>query len=97
MHQQRKWEEYFPLVNFAYNNSYQGSLRMSPFEALYGRSCNTPINWSDPVSRVLIGTDMLADMEQEMQVIKKNLNVAQGRQKIYADQNKIFKEFRVGE
>lgn len=46
---------------------------MSPFEALYGWSCNTPISWSDPVNRVLIGPEMLADMEQEMQVIKKNL------------------------
>jgi len=49
---------------------------MSPFEALYGWSCNTPIRWSDLVSRVLIGTNMLANMEQEMQVVKKNLKVA---------------------
>jgi len=38
MHYQRKWEEYLPLVEFEYNNSYKESLRMSPFEALYGRS-----------------------------------------------------------
>jgi len=44
MHRQRKWEEYLPMVEFAYNNGYQESLRMSPFEALYGPSCNTPIN-----------------------------------------------------
>jgi len=36
---------------------------MSLFKALYGRSCNTPINWSDPVNRVLIGMDMLENME----------------------------------
>jgi len=35
---------------------------MSPFEALYGDSCNTPISWSDLVSRVLIGSNMLASM-----------------------------------
>lgn len=39
---------------------------MSPFEALYGWSCNTPISWSDPISGVLIEPDMLVDMEQEM-------------------------------
>ena len=66
MHQQWKWEEYLPLVEFAYNNDYPNSLRMSPFDALYGQSCNTPISWSDPISKVLIGRDMLADMEQEM-------------------------------
>ena len=79
MHQLRKWEEYLPLVEFTYNNSYQESLRMSPFEALYGQSGNTPISWSDPVIRVLIGPNMLADMEQEIHVIKKNLKAIRDR------------------
>ena len=61
------------MVEFAYNNGYQESLRIRHFEALYGWSCNTHINWSDPVNRVLIGPDMLTDMEKEMQVIKKSL------------------------
>ena len=62
-HQQRKWEEYLPLVEFTYNNGYHESLKMIPFEALYVKSCNTPINWSDPTNRVIIGLDMLVDME----------------------------------
>ena len=33
------WEEHLPLVEFAYNNSYQASIQMSPYEALYGRPC----------------------------------------------------------
>ena len=70
---------------------------MSPFEALYGQSCNTPVSWSDSVSMVSIGADMLADMEQEMQVIKKNLKETHDRHKSYADKNKLFKEFQVGE
>ena len=44
MHQQRRWEEYLPLIEFTYNNVYHESLRMSLFEALYGQSCNTPIS-----------------------------------------------------
>jgi hypothetical protein len=32
MHQPKKWEDYLPLVEFAYNNGYQESLKMSPFE-----------------------------------------------------------------
>jgi len=79
MHQQRKWEEYLPLVKFAYNNGYQESLRISPFKALYGKSCYTPIRWSDPDNSVLIGPDMLANMKWEMQVIKKKLKAAQDR------------------
>ncbi len=72
------------MVEFVYNNGYQESLRMSPFEALYGRSRNTPISWSDPVNMVLIGSDLLADIEQDMQVIKKNLKVTEYRKKSYA-------------
>ncbi len=51
MHQQWKWEEYLLLVKFAYNNAYQLSLRMHSLKALYGWSCNTPINWSDLVKK----------------------------------------------
>lgn len=42
MHQQMKWGDYLPLVEFAYNNGHYDSLKMSPFEALYRQSCNTP-------------------------------------------------------
>jgi hypothetical protein len=37
MHQPKRWEDYLPLVEFSYNNDYQESLKMSPFEGLYGR------------------------------------------------------------
>ena len=93
MRRQRMWEECLPLVEFAYNNGYHESLRMSLFEALYGQICNTPISWSDKVNVVLIRLDMLAEMEYEMDVIKKNLKVAHDRQKIYVDQHKMFNEF----
>ena len=49
------------------------------------------------MNMVLIGPDMLVDMEQEMQVIKRNLKVVQDNQKSYADRNKLFNEFQVGE
>ena len=40
------WEEHLPLVEFAYNNSYQGSIQMAPYEALYGRPYRSPICWT---------------------------------------------------
>ena len=43
------WEKWFPLAKFSYNNSYQESIKMAPFEALYGRKCRTPLNWVEPV------------------------------------------------
>jgi hypothetical protein len=55
MHQPKKWEDYLPLVEFAYNNGYQESLKMSPFKVLYGRLCNTPVSWGNPMNKFTIG------------------------------------------
>ena len=66
MQQPVRWEEYLHLIEFAYNNGYQESLKMSPFETLYGRQCRTPINWSSPENRLMLGPDMLAEMEAEV-------------------------------
>ena len=41
------WEEHFPLVEFTYNNSYQASIQMTPYEALYGRPCISPLCWTE--------------------------------------------------
>jgi hypothetical protein len=51
MHQPKQWEEYLPLVEFTYNNGYQESLKMSPFEVLYGRKCRVLISWDNPVEK----------------------------------------------
>ena len=45
----RKWEDYLQLVEFGYNNHYKASAKLLHFEILYGRKCNTPITWSNPV------------------------------------------------
>ena len=58
------WEECLPLAEFAYNNSYQKSLQMAPFEALYGRRCRTPLNWSEPGERVTFGPDLIQEAEE---------------------------------
>jgi hypothetical protein len=63
MHHPKKWEDYLPLVVLAYNNDYQESLKMSPFESLYGRQSKIPISWCNPVDRITIRPDMLKEME----------------------------------
>jgi hypothetical protein len=88
MHQPKKWEDYLPLVEFSYNNDYQESLKMSPFEVLYGRLCNTPVSWSNPMNKITIGPNMLKEMEQQVIQIKKNLKIAQDRQKSYVDRKR---------
>ena len=57
-----KWEYYLHLVEFSYNNGYQASLKMIPFEALYGRICSTPMSWENPTDIVVLGPKLLKDM-----------------------------------
>jgi hypothetical protein len=67
------WEDYLHLVEFSYNNVYQTSLNMSPFEALYGRKCNTLVSWDNSTDKVVLGPEFLKDMEDQMVKIKHNL------------------------
>jgi transposase InsO family protein len=67
-----RWEDYLHLVEFAYNNGYQALLKMSPFETLYGRKCNTPISWDNPTDREIIGPELLREMEEQLLKIKQN-------------------------
>jgi hypothetical protein len=94
MHQPKKWEDFMPLVEFAYNNGYQESLKMFPFEVLYGRPCDTPVSWINPMNRVTIGPNMLKEMKQKVTQIKQNLKVTQNRQKSYADERELQENSR---
>jgi hypothetical protein len=53
-----KWEDYFHLVDFAYNKGYQSYLKMSPFEPMYGRRCNTPMSWDNPTDHAVVVTNL---------------------------------------
>ena len=55
------WEEHLPLVEFAYNNSYQVSIKMAPYEALYGRPCRSPICWKKEGEHSITGPDLIRD------------------------------------
>jgi hypothetical protein len=92
-----KMEDYLHLVESAYKNGYQTSLKMNPFEALYGRNCSTPVSWDNPTDRVVLGPELLKEMEDQMVKIKQNLKAAQDRHKVYADKNETEREFKVGE
>jgi hypothetical protein len=83
-----KWEDYLHLVEFAYNNEYQDSLRIIPFEDSYERKCNNPVSWDNPADRVILGSELLKDMEDQVVNIKHNLKAAQDRQKVNVDKNR---------
>jgi hypothetical protein len=93
----QKWDDCLPLAEFSYNNSYQESIKMAPFEALYGRQCRTPLNWSEPGARSFFRPDMVKETEEKVQRIIHNLKEAQARQKSYADKRRQPLYFLVGD
>ena len=78
-------EEHLPLVEFAYNNSYQASIQMAPYEALYGRPCRSPICWTKVRESSITGLDLIRDTLEKVGLIQKRLLTAQSRHKSYAD------------
>jgi hypothetical protein len=92
----KNWDKCLSLAEFAYNNSYQSSLKMAPFEALYGRRCRTPLKWSQPGEREIFGPVLVSEAERKVKRIK-NLEVAQTRQKSYHDKRRKPLQFEVGD
>ena len=70
------WEEQLHLVEFAYNNSYQQSIRMAPFEALYGRACRTPICWDEVGEKSITGPELVQQSVEAVKVIRERLRTA---------------------
>ncbi|KAK8501513.1 hypothetical protein V6N12_041447 [Hibiscus sabdariffa] len=93
----RNWEKSIPLVEFAYNNSYQTSIQMAPFEALYGRRCRTPLCWSELGENKILGPQMIQDTEKLVQIIHDRLKQAFDRQKAYADTKRRDIRYDVGD
>ena len=91
------WEVHLPLVEFAYNNSYQASIGMAPYEALYGRKCRSPIYWTEVGDKALIGPELVRVTTEKIKLIRLRIKTAQSRQKSYADQRRRELEFETGE
>jgi hypothetical protein len=70
---------------------------MALFEALYGRRCRTPLNWSQPREREVFGPDLVTEAERKVKLIRKNLEATQARQKSYHDKRRKSLQFEVGD
>ena len=71
------WDEQLPLVEFAYNNGYQASIRMAPYAALYGRPCRSPLCWTKVGERSITGPDLIRDTSEKVSLIRQRLLTAQ--------------------
>ena len=70
------WEEYLPLVEFAYNNSYEVNIQMTPYKALYGSLCRSSIFLTDVGERSITGPDLIRDTSEKVGLIWKHLIAA---------------------
>jgi hypothetical protein len=70
---------------------------MSPFEVLYGRKCRTPLFWNEPGENQVFGPEILQEAERQVQVVRENLQLAQSRQKSYADHRRRKLSFEVSD
>jgi hypothetical protein len=74
------WDKNLPWAKFSYNNSYQESLKMAPFGALYRSQCRTPLNWIKPGEKAIFRPDLVDEAEATVHHIQENLKVAKSRQ-----------------
>ena len=91
------WDRYISLMEFSYNNSYQSSIGMDPYEALYGRKCRTPICWTELNEHKVISPDIVRETEEKVSIIQQRLKAASDRQKSYADLKRKNIEYEVGD
>ena len=71
------WDRYLPLMEFSYNNSYRLSIEMTPYEALYGRNCRTPLCWDEIGERKFLGPEIVQVTTDNVKVIRDRLKIAQ--------------------
>jgi hypothetical protein len=93
----KKLDKSLPYAEFSYNNSYQESLKMAPFEMLYGRRCRTPLFWNETGEWKVFGLDILHEAEKQVHMVRENLQVTQSRQKSYAEHRRRELSFEVGD
>nr|GEW97900.1 putative reverse transcriptase domain-containing protein [Tanacetum cinerariifolium]GEW98198.1 putative reverse transcriptase domain-containing protein [Tanacetum cinerariifolium] len=80
-----------------WDNSYHTSFKATPFEALYGRKCRSPVCWNEVRDAQLTGPEMIREMREMIVQIKNRLLAACIRQKSYANVRRKPLEFEVGD
>nr|GFB90669.1 putative reverse transcriptase domain-containing protein [Tanacetum cinerariifolium] len=91
------WVNQLPLVEFSYNNSYYATIKATPFEALYGRKCRSPVCWTEVGEAQILGPELIQETTEKIVQIKQRLQAARDRQKSYADLKRKPMEFQVGD
>ncbi|KAL0556122.1 hypothetical protein IC582_004632 [Cucumis melo] len=91
------WDSHLHLIKFIYNNSYQATIGMAPFEALYGRCCRSPVCWGEIGEQRLLGLELVQTTNAAIQKIRARILTTQSKQKSYVDVRRKDIKFDVGE
>nr|GEY30891.1 putative reverse transcriptase domain-containing protein [Tanacetum cinerariifolium] len=79
------------------DGSYHASIKVAPYEALYGRKCQSPVCWAEVGEAQLTGLEMIQETTEKIILIKQRIQAAQDRQKSYANRKRKPLEFKVGD
>lgn len=71
--------EMLPLMKFSYNNIYYENTQMAHFEALYDRSCHSPLFWNQCGEHIELGPGMIWETTEQIHPIHDWLRLAQSR------------------
>nr|GEY46252.1 putative reverse transcriptase domain-containing protein [Tanacetum cinerariifolium] len=91
------WEKHLPLVEFLYNNSYHASIKVAPFETLYGRKCRSLVCWAEFGDTQLTGPEIIHETTKKIVQIQQHLQDARDRQTSYANVRRKPLEFQTGD
>jgi len=91
------WDKYLPLIEFTYNNNFHSSIGMTPYEALYGRKCRTPLCWFEFRENLLLSPELIQQIINKIRMIQAKLKTTQNRQKSYANKRRRPLEFLEGD
>ncbi|GKE02647.1 putative reverse transcriptase domain-containing protein [Tanacetum coccineum] len=89
------WVNHLPLVEFSYNNSYHASIKVAPFEALYGRKYRSHVCWAEVGQVKLTSLEIVQEKTEKIIQIKQRMQAARDRQKSYASLKRKLMEFQV--
>jgi len=93
----KRWLNYLHIAEFWYNTSYQSSIRMTPFEALYGRSPPSVTSYISGSAQIAAVDDTLTRRMQLSRLLKENLTKGQQRMTSLANGHRLDRNFEVGD
>ena len=75
------WNKYLPLIEFSYNNSFQATIGMAPYESFYGRRCSSPVHWFEIGEKQIVALDFIESTTKAIKLIRERMKTSQSHQK----------------